>query len=75
MDKDSEILAGADSDVAASTQDVDLQNMSIEDMRRVRNPVLREVLLAAKEQLQQELSSSYVSHNQHGNHTNNNAIQ
>jgi hypothetical protein len=70
MDKDSEILASTDSDVTSSVQDVDLQNMSIDDMRRVRNPVLRGILLAAKEQLQQELSSSYVSHNQHGNHTN-----
>jgi hypothetical protein len=70
MDKDTEILTSTDCDVTSSVQDVDLQNMSIDDMLRVRNPVLREILLAAKEQLQQELSSSYVSHNQHGNHTN-----
>lgn len=70
MDKESDIPASVDADVTTHVQDVDLQNMSIDDMRRVGNPVLREILLAAKEQLQQELSSSYVSHNQHGNHSN-----
>ena len=50
--------------------DVDLQNVSISELRQINNPVLRDALLAAKEQLTQELNSSYISHSQHTSHSN-----
>jgi hypothetical protein len=55
---------------STAIEKVDLRNMSIDEMRRVNNPVLREALLEVKEQMQQELSQSYVSHSQHSSHSN-----
>jgi hypothetical protein len=50
---------------------VDLSEMTIEDVRRVSNPVLRDALVAAKERLVGELANqSHVQHNQHTSHSN-----
>jgi len=68
MDKVFEHDESMQQDAASPIESVDLQNMSIDDVRRVNNPVLREALLAAKEKLQVELSSSHTSHGTHTNH-------
>lgn len=53
-----------------SANNLNLKDLTIEQIRAVQNPVLRDTLLQSKEQLAKELSSSYVSHNQHESHSN-----
>lgn len=55
---------------SSGTSEVDLHRLSAEEICNVNNPVLREALAAAKEQIHQELSQSYVAHNQHSSHSN-----
>ena len=56
-------------DRQTEVDEIDIRTLSVDDVRRLNNPVLREALLAAKRQVSEGLSATHVKHLEHSEHT------
>ncbi len=54
----------------AEIEGVDLKTLTIEEIQKVNNPVLRAALIAAKQQVQEDMTATHTKHEQHVEHSN-----